>query len=301
MITETLRRLHPFGTVADYRYVGFGSIGFVDFLLFHKMLGIHQMVSIERKTGYKSRLEFNRPLTCIDIRIGPASEILLDLPWDAKTVLWLDYEGPLQAEFLGDLQFAFGAVQPGSVVMLTVLANSLVTEDLQLAKTPEVAITKLKKLVTEERVDPALTWQDLEGAKTASVFRDLINREITSALTPRNYGKAKKDHLTFHPIFNFEYRDGARMMTFGGLVHLNGQADEVDRMKLDQLEWYCNDPAKTFDISLPVVTARERRQLEMQLPGVADPDLQPPWLGTLAGAEYRRAYRFAPNYLDIDF
>ncbi len=47
MLCDALLRLSFFEPVENYRYVGFGSTTFTDFILFHKILGIKDMISIE--------------------------------------------------------------------------------------------------------------------------------------------------------------------------------------------------------------------------------------------------------------
>ncbi|HYX17747.1 MAG TPA: O-methyltransferase, partial [Nostoc sp.] len=55
---DSLRCLSPFGEVAAYRYVGFGSTYFSDFILFHKSLHIEDMISIEKDKYAKTRFEY---------------------------------------------------------------------------------------------------------------------------------------------------------------------------------------------------------------------------------------------------
>ena len=48
MLVDAFQRLQQAGfSIRDYRYVGFGSIHFVDFLIFYKLLGISDMLSVE--------------------------------------------------------------------------------------------------------------------------------------------------------------------------------------------------------------------------------------------------------------
>lgn len=70
MLSEAFRCLTSFGSVSSYRYVGFGSHFFSDFKLFHRSLGITQMISIEDNKEYKERFTFNIPYSCIKLRFG---------------------------------------------------------------------------------------------------------------------------------------------------------------------------------------------------------------------------------------
>ena len=58
-----------------YQYIGFGGLSFTDFKLFHKELHIKEMYSIEAKYE-QSKLEFNKPYSCINILHGQSSEQL---------------------------------------------------------------------------------------------------------------------------------------------------------------------------------------------------------------------------------
>src|SRR5688572_20955159 len=76
MLCEAFRRLSEFGSVESYVYIGFGSTYFSDFNLFHKQLGIRNMISLEKDKNNKARFEFNRPFKCITIEYGHSNEIL---------------------------------------------------------------------------------------------------------------------------------------------------------------------------------------------------------------------------------
>ncbi len=65
--------------IADYQYTGFGEIGFVDFILLHRLLGIHRMVSVEHDLKAKRRCKFNKPFANIQMKFGPISEFIPEL------------------------------------------------------------------------------------------------------------------------------------------------------------------------------------------------------------------------------
>jgi len=92
--------------IRDYQYTGFGSVYFVDFILFHKLLGIKRMVSVEHSEKVENRVKFNRPYAFVDIVIGSASELIPRLSPDLKHILWLDYDDVLSASHLADIRLA---------------------------------------------------------------------------------------------------------------------------------------------------------------------------------------------------
>src|SRR3546814_2772121 len=69
MLCDVFRKLAAFDPVEQYRYVGFGSVWFSDFILFHRALGVRHMLSIEQAVASKNRFEANRPFNLdIDFR-----------------------------------------------------------------------------------------------------------------------------------------------------------------------------------------------------------------------------------------
>src|SRR5687768_13986003 len=76
MMSELFERLQHFAPLREYQYVGFGSIYFADYALFHKRLGIGRMISIEGNVKDEERVRFNSPYRFIDIRMGLSFEVL---------------------------------------------------------------------------------------------------------------------------------------------------------------------------------------------------------------------------------
>jgi Putative O-methyltransferase len=76
MLADAFRCLSSFEHIENYRYIGFGSITFADFVLFHKVLNISDMISIEAKADYKSRFNFNKPYRCIRMEYGESNIVL---------------------------------------------------------------------------------------------------------------------------------------------------------------------------------------------------------------------------------
>ena len=63
-----------------FRYVGFGSMWFADFLYAHRQLGLKALFSIERREGYR-RAVYNRPFRCVRVIPGDSSVVLPSLNW----------------------------------------------------------------------------------------------------------------------------------------------------------------------------------------------------------------------------
>ncbi len=84
MLCETFSRLVRIAPLREYQYVGFGSIGFHDFSLFHQRLGIHDMISIEAREKLRKRFAFNKPYSCIRMRWGFSYDVLPLMSWTKR-------------------------------------------------------------------------------------------------------------------------------------------------------------------------------------------------------------------------
>ena len=115
MMAEAFLRLRPFGSIESYRYVGMGSVYFSDFSLFHGLCGFDPMISIEWTDDAKIQKRFEL--------FGHSNVTLPTLPWDLRSVVWLDYDGSLGKEVLTDVRYLAAKMQPGSFLAVSVNAS----------------------------------------------------------------------------------------------------------------------------------------------------------------------------------
>src|SRR5262245_30820229 len=77
MLMDGLVRLIAAGfPIRQSQYLGMGSIDFVDFLLFHKFLGLQRMHSVEYEKTIAKRIDFNKPFRFIAHSIEPAGDFI---------------------------------------------------------------------------------------------------------------------------------------------------------------------------------------------------------------------------------
>ena len=205
MVVDALRRLRVFSPLPDYEYVGFGGMEFVDFELVHRELGIRWMTSIEIDTRNKDRYEFNAPFADVKLMFDRASAILPTLLDEAVLrVVWLDYECRLHQEVLQDLGTAVRKLLPGSVLLISVNATG-----------PTTAAARLDAFtadVTPERVPVGAMNGTLAKWGWAAASHEVLMAEAVSEAARRT------DGASFEQLFHFRYADGARMLTWGGIV-----------------------------------------------------------------------------------
>ena len=91
IIIEILQELEKEIPLSKYLYIGFGSIYYYDFILFHKMLNMNKLLSIDDKSTIK-RFNFNRPYDFITFENKISTNFLSEYDWKQNSVLWLDYD-----------------------------------------------------------------------------------------------------------------------------------------------------------------------------------------------------------------
>jgi hypothetical protein len=129
MIVDLLISLAISGfPISSYRYIGMGGMHFVDFVLFHKLLGITDMLSAEHDIDVQSRIKFNCPFSFIKLQFGDVGEVLGKIESDRRHLIWLDYDAPLSSEIVQDVVTALSSLAAGSVFLVT-LAVELRTRE----------------------------------------------------------------------------------------------------------------------------------------------------------------------------
>ena len=292
MLSEAFGRLSALSPLDHYRYVGMGSTYFSDFTLFHKTLGIQDMVSIEREVHSKGRFEFNCPYRCIRLEFGESTSVLSRLEWDSPTILWLDYDGKLSRGILEDVKHACAKAGSGSVVTVTLNVHP--------AHRGRDTLLKLEDDVDEDKVPIDVKPKHLVGWGLASVCRRIVVNEIQETLKERNAGVKDADRMRFQQLFHFQYRDSARMMTVGGILYQQKHASEIEKCGFDQL-WFVEHGAEPCRIHVPCLTYREIRRLDMLLPCDDPEDLAgPDWLPPEDVKRYARIYRYFPTFAEAE-
>lgn len=254
LIVNSLHRVAQQFPLKDYRYVGFGSMWFTDFALFHRHLGISDMVTIEKIVSRKRRVEFNKPYSCIDVRMGDASAVLGDLVEAKRCLVWLDYDGGLASATTGDVEIAVGAMTSGSMVLLSVNAMS---DQLKVKDDDGNPVKPIDHLIElTGRAGLTSEAHRLTRNDFPKLVAEILHERIRSAALGR-------PGLSYVPIWNFLYADGADMITVGGMIVDEADAALLVECELAALSFLTADP---FEIRLPMLTDKEKRELDRLMP-----------------------------------
>jgi len=289
MMIEALRRLDRHNPLESYRYIGFGSPYFPDFVLVHRELGISTMVSIEVVLTAEERVRFNRPFACIDVKMGDAGEILPGLPWHQRSIVWLDYDKPLDTAKIADIKTVVSLAPPFSCIVVSVGAS---------LGEPEGRLDRLRTALGSMCPHTVTDGDVLGGWKTAEVFRSVIDDQIQVALNERNASVAQPAKIRYNQLFNFHYQDGMRMLTVGGLLSDEGSATRVAACGFDELP-FVKDGPEPYRIRTPNLTLREIRLLDQQLPCDSAADLSASFLSAEDLESYFEVYRYFPHFADV--
>ncbi|MFT3783689.1 MAG: hypothetical protein QM790_16880 [Nibricoccus sp.] len=310
MMGEAFRRIHPFQRVEDYRYVGFGSIYFSDFQLVHRALGITDMISIEKDKEAEECFAFNRPYRSIDLKFGHSGEVLPSLTWEKPTILWLDYDGKLDLRALSDVDTFCARCRTGSILIVSVNAQPEFEANEEerkiFAETTgepfDAALYRYKKLqeLVADKIPPAVKGSDLRGKGLATVSRKILINQISAQLVVRNAMLAPAEKLAFRQIFNFHYRDGALMLTVGGMIVRESDMPLFDACAFNKLP-FTRTEEEPYEIRVPCLTVKEVRHLNSQLPKPAEAALSAPGVPQSDLETYAEVYRYFPSFGEIIF
>jgi len=288
MLVDSLQMLMEAGfQIRSYKYTGMGSIYFIDFMLFHRLLGIKDMLSVEHDHQIARRVEFNRPFELVLTEIAPIGQVIPKLSKDLKHLLWLDYDGVLRNSHLQDISTATTYLSVGSILLITVDIEPPTAED-----SPE----QWRQHFVEEGLDffdPALEVKDFAKSKLPQRNIELLAKAI-------NAGLAGRKDAEFIPMFNFVYKDGNQMLTMGGMVGARDEKRKVRASALADSPYFRGD-FKTAPcvIDVPRLTRKERQYLDGFMPCQdlwTPKDFELSWDIVRA---YRDVYRYCPNYAEM--
>lgn len=289
-IVEAMSRLDSAIPVSQYRYIGMGSIYFRDFQLIHRRLRIDKMISIEGRENARKRVDFNRPLSCIDLLLKPTSSAIPELDLgEAPDFIWLDYESRVDASVLLDIEEIFSTCAPMSAIFV-----SFNSERLERDATEEwLADTNIRYSSSDL---PRLR------AEFAAMSYRIVRDAIDNAVQVRNAACHPVNQVDFEQLLHIVYADNLQMSLIGGLVIQKHSRSILQGCRFDDLEYirHSDDP---FHVRFPRLTRREVLHLSRHLPAGGFSAQQEATMIGLKESEVREfetLYRYAPMFVEVD-
>ena len=296
MLAEALARLRVFGSLRTYRYVGFGSIWYADCVLFHRTLGIEQLISIEREQDHEDRFLFNKPYHGIELRMDDSAAVLPNLDWGHRTIVWLDYDDPLSPAVLDDVRTVAGRACPGTALIVSVQAEKIL--DKRKSKEEPIHVTRreqFRRYFGDARTPLKLPGAALRGWGLSTSSRRIVRDEIENGLQVANAARAPGQRMKFRQIVAFEYADGAKMTTIGGVFADAGQNAVFESADFGDLPFFRTGDS-ALRIEVPLLTSREMRELDRSLPCPEGEAIDSGAIPGRDGKHYAALYRYLPNF-----
>ena len=255
IIFDGIRTLRSRLDISESIYIGFGSIWFADFVMAHKILDIEEMISMEEDEILYRRAVFNSPYASVKIRQGSSSDILPTLyedetickrPW----VMWLDYDSAFDETSIDDTRAAIERV-PGDTIFLVTFNG----RESKYGK-PKNRPGRLRDLFGDVVPDDLCVSRcDSEnmGDTLADLATDFMKSSAARAARPGG----------FVPTFRMIYRDGAVMVTVGGILPSSRDTARAVSDIVETDEWKCRPERPIIS---PLLTIREAMALQSKLP-----------------------------------
>lgn len=290
IMCELLAKFRTETPIHNYRYIGFGSFYFSDFVLFHNQLNINKMISIEQSPNTE-RYDFNKPYKCIEMAYGSASHVLsrkLSFSNDIKDIIWLDYDGNFTAEVLNDILLLLDRVSSGSFIFASF--NTSVPQD---------GGARIPYLQTNfhDYLPPKLEEKHISKKTIPNILFSIFDTAVQKGMVARNV-KEEFD-LVACPIFFVKYSDNAEMLTIGYYIC---RSDGFDESIVENIPWRPQEE-KPYSIDVPCFTKAEIREINRLLPGATAEEIhtQLPYLEEKDIRKYIGMYKYYPNFLDSQY
>jgi len=297
MLIDAFQLLSEAGfQVRDYQYTGMGSIHFADFSLFHKFLGIENMLSVEISDKIEKRIGFNVPFKgLIEVHTGqPIGDFIATLKEDRKHVLWLDYDNVLSNDMLQDITLAVSLLSRGSILLVTVDTEppgTIGSGNEKPAGKPENTLAYFER-EAKQYLAPMGNPSDYKYENLPKVNIKAIKGAIETG--------EKGREIDFMLLFNFLYSDGNRMLTIGGIMAAGYDRRSIKHSRLGRTDYIRSDwRQEPFKIVVPRLTRKEQLHLESNMPckdGWTPREFE---MSKEEVRQYARIYRFFPTYAEL--
>jgi hypothetical protein len=279
--------------LGPYRYMGLGSLWFVDYVMAHRLLGISSMISIERDSIGIKRAEFNRPLGCITVVAGESTVVIPTLNLsDRPSITWFDYDSSIDGPVLEDLALLVPKCAPNSILIVTINAKKdelPAKEESGAEVDPETSLRR----IAGDLVPTPLPARRMQPRHYPKLLCEILANQLQSRTV--NSGRPE----TFVKLFDLAYADSTPMVTVGGILAAPDRLATVNQLVAsDTWEGMADDI-----ISIPPLTTKEKMALDRMMPAPEPPTVDRVHkAGFALKAEqiktYHRYYRHYPMFAE---
>lgn len=292
MLCDLIREIQLIRADGAMRYIGLGAKYFTDFLLIHNEFGITDMISIEAEKERQIRYEFNKPLKCIQMWYGTTNEVLPQIDgFDEKmNLIWLDYDNSFEDTMLFDVETICRNLNVGS--MFFVSCNYSFR-----GEKPSEKMESFKNNVGDF-FDEKIEKNNYTSKKMPIVIKKLIDNQINKTIDMRN--RLDQGHIEYLQLLFLTYKDGAPMMTIGGILVDGVLKEKIRNSNLFDKYLFMSCDDHIFAIDIPKLTNKEIQLILKNLPVTEEDFLEHEQ--KFYGIEYeeickfQKIYRYYPYY-----
>ncbi|WP_049848403.1 O-methyltransferase [Trabulsiella odontotermitis] len=270
LFIDLLNKVNNCLNISDYIYVGFGGQFLEDFKIMHSALKIKKMISLEKTENTHDRQKFNMPVACVDIGEKPqtSGEFLTNYNFKKRTrhVVWLDYTEPSELnEQLNEVQLLCSKLNPYDIIKVTLNAHAeTLGKDNTRPNSVDPREYRAERLT--EILDAFSPYPLMREHAGSKIYPTTLLHALKKAMV---MGVSNKPEVIIQPLSSFFYADGQGMLTATAVI-LESKENIIDKFfkKSRLVHWPFLDKEwiKPRDISVPVMSIKERLLIESKLP-----------------------------------
>jgi hypothetical protein len=269
---------------------------FVDFILAHKQLMMGDMISIEIEQPKRAR--FNKPFKAVRVEEGETKSVLPRMDLDQQSlIVWLDYDKGLTSPVLEDTDTLCSRAATGSIILVTINANVSSLRGQKNEQNDPISEEQYLRRFGRDLIPDPLPPEATDVTGYPIFLAKILFEHIQRAM--RKAGRRE----TFVPIFNYRYKDGATMITVGGMIANARDAYDLNR-RLTELNLEYVTGENQFSIDVPLLTLKEKIALDAILPTEKAPtiaDVEVLGFSLKQGQidSYHKFYRYYPAFAEL--
>ncbi len=294
MMCELVKKIQILQGTSELRYIGMGAKYFTDFLLFHNEFSVTDMISIEAERERAVRYEFNKPLKSIQMIYGTTNEVLPQIDQFEKkmNLVWLDYDGAFSEDMLTDIETLCRRLFVGSMFFISC--------NYSFAGKASEKREAFRKNVGDH-FDEDIDKKRYTNKEIPIIIQELVNKTIQKTLDKRNLYNENRN-VQYMQLLFLKYKDGAPMLTVGGILVDDELKEKVIKSKLLEKLVYCSFDNNCFPIEVPKLTYKEIQFVLRNIP-VTDEEYEENkekfhGIGLDEIRKFEKIYRYYPYYTE---
>jgi hypothetical protein len=132
------------------------------------------------------------------------------------------------------------------------------------------------------------------------MFREVVHNMIAEQISMRNTALPANEKVRYRQLFHFRYKDGAQMLTVGGVLYREADEQKCRACAFEALPFIRGGP-EPCNIKAPCLTPKEIRHLNSQLPKRSSAALRVPGVPGADIERYAEVYRYFPSFSEVLF